>query len=87
MVIDVDAIPCPAGVSLARWLGSFPSFGFLLAVAPEHCGEVIAAFCARDIAAAEIGEVRAGSSVMLARGGETAVVWDYGARELLGLGK
>jgi AIR synthase-related protein len=87
MVIDVDAIPCPAGVGLARWLGSFPSFGFLLAVAPEDCDEVIGLFGARDIAAAEIGAVQAGSFVMLARGGETAMVWDYGERELLGLGK
>ena len=34
--IDLDAIPRPDGVALARWLTAFPSFGFLLSVSPDQ---------------------------------------------------
>lgn len=87
MIIDVDAIPSPPGIALERWLGSFPSFGFLLSAAPENAGAIIAAFAARDIAAAQIGIVQAGSRVLLKRGHETALVWDFAERKLLGCGK
>ena len=55
-VIDIDAVPCPADADPARWLcETFPSFGFLLAVAPADVEVVIKRFAARDIACAAIG--------------------------------
>jgi AIR synthase-related protein len=53
--IDVSAVPRPEGVPLSRWLQSFPSFGFLLAVPSAHVTEVLRRFDSRDIACAEIG--------------------------------
>ena len=84
MIIDVEAIPAPFGVVAERWLTSFPSFGFLLSLAAENVEAVIAAFAARDIAAADIGSVQTGSRVMLKRGHETATVWDFAEQDLLG---
>ena len=37
-VIDIDAVPSPPGIGQPRWLcDTFPSFGFLLAVARPAC--------------------------------------------------
>jgi selenophosphate synthetase-related protein len=82
--IDVDAVPAPPGVAPERWLSSFPSFGFLLSVAEQNCDAVLAAFAARNIAAADIGRMRTGSEVLLTRAGEQALVWDFARQKLLG---
>lgn len=62
-VIDIDAIPRPAGVPLERWLASFPSYGFVLSVADDRLDEVLARFSARGIAAAAICRADASSAV------------------------
>jgi len=75
-VVDVDAIPHPPGVPLARWLLSFPSFGFVLSVSPGHTREVLARFAARDIAAAVVGRVNESRRVTLRSGADEAELWD-----------
>jgi AIR synthase-related protein len=87
IVIDVDQVPRPPGVALERWLSSFPSFGFLLSVAPENVAAVTEHFSSRDIAAADIGEVRSGSRVLIEQGGETETIWNYSQQVLLGCGQ
>lgn len=84
--IDVAAIPLPAGVSLDRWLTTFPSFGYLLSVAPEKVDALLARFVARDITAAAIGIVRAGSAVAITNGRERTVVRDHKEAPLMQLG-
>jgi uncharacterized protein len=84
IVIDVDAVPRPAGVAVDRWLLTFPSFGYLLAVSPENVAAVISQFSERDIAAADIGSLRPGSTVSVARGAASEVIWDFAAKPLLG---
>ncbi|MEC5385780.1 sll0787 family AIR synthase-like protein [Uliginosibacterium sp. H3] len=76
-VIDFDAIPRPEGVDLQRWLTAFPSFGFVLSVRPENVGAVQELFAARNIACACVGDVKAGSQVVLQQGNETEVLWDF----------
>jgi len=83
-VIDLDALPAPAGATLERWLASFPSYGFLLAVSPERSAEVVQAVSARDLACAQIGRVDGSRSLRLARGGHEALLWDLGARGFTG---
>ncbi|WP_087001901.1 sll0787 family AIR synthase-like protein [Rhizobium sullae] len=85
--IDVSAIPLPAGVSLDRWLATFPSFGYLLAVAPEHVADVATRFTARGISAAVIGAVVAGAEVALVDGKSRAVVRNHAETPLLQLGR
>ncbi|MGI4777485.1 MAG: sll0787 family AIR synthase-like protein [Janthinobacterium lividum] len=75
-VIDLDAIPRPPGVPLVRWLSSFPSFGFVLSVAPDDVDAVCALFLERGLAAAPIGEVDDSLALVLTRGSERALLWD-----------
>jgi AIR synthase-related protein len=95
--IDVDAIPRPASVPLARWLDIFPSYGFLLSASDANLTEVLAAFAARGIPAASIGRFDA-SHVVSLRGHATedagtasahfeeAMVWDFAETPLIGCG-
>lgn len=76
--IDLDALPRPGGVPLLRWLSSFPSYGFVLSVAPSQVAPVLGRFAARDIACAVVGEVDATRQVRLQAGGDEALLWDFG---------
>ncbi|MBB4218441.1 hypothetical protein FHT79_005662 [Rhizobium sp. BK212] len=85
--IDVAAIPLPAGVALDRWLVTFPSFGYLLSLAPEHAADVVTRFTARGISASVIGAVVAGAEVALVDGETRAVVRNHAETPLLQLGR
>jgi AIR synthase-related protein len=85
--IDISAIPLPSGVSLERWLATFPSFGYLLSVNPANAEQVLARFAARAITAAVVGKVRTGSEVAITDGKTRALVRDYALTPLLQLGK
>jgi AIR synthase-related protein len=74
--IDLDAIPRPAGVSLPRWLSSFPSYGFLLSVRPEKLGGVLTRFAARNLACAVVGEVDDTRTLVLRQGAQRELLWD-----------
>jgi uncharacterized protein len=75
--IDLDAVPRPADVDFERWLTAFPSFGFVLSVRQAHVSDVLARFAARDIASAVIGRVDASREVVVTRGGEAALLWNF----------
>lgn len=75
--IDLDRLPMPAGVAIERWLTAFPSFGFVLTAPTGSAGEVLGRFQERGIAAEIVGEIEAGTTVEIARGAETATVWDF----------
>jgi uncharacterized protein len=83
--LDVEAIDPPPGVSLSRWLKSFPSFGFLLATEPSRSDALISLFRERDLDASVIGKVNAGSEVALVAGAHRAVIRDWRRDRLLGL--
>ncbi len=84
--IDPSRVPRPAAAPLPRWLQSFPSFGYLLAVPSARVAEVVAAFAARDIAAADIGAFTATRRVDLIAGATRAPVWDCAESVLTGCG-
>lgn len=65
LTITLDAIPAPPDVEAAHWLGAFPSYGYLLAVAPAQAEAVLERFRARGLAAADIGGFTPGSRVRL----------------------
>ncbi len=83
--LDIEAILPPPGVSLSRWLKTFPSFGFLLATERARAASLLSIFHERDLHAAVIGEVRTGSEVALVAGARRAVVRDWRQEPLLGL--
>ncbi|NBE06131.1 sll0787 family AIR synthase-like protein [Paragemmobacter ruber] len=83
--IDLAAVPMPPGTDPARWLRAFPSFGFLLSVAPDRAAEVCARFAARDLAAAIIGHATGTPAIDLRQGTDRARFWDWQAQPYLGL--
>ncbi len=64
----LDQLPQPHGVDLLRWLAAFPSFGFLLSVAPENSVRTAQHFTARGIACAPVGRITASPSLVLGYG-------------------
>jgi selenophosphate synthetase-related protein len=75
--VALQRLPLPAGVpgwevpgaaaeaARLRWLSAFPSYGFVLSVRPALAREVAARFHARGLACAEVGEVEAGTRLVL----------------------
>ncbi len=84
LTIDLAAIPRPDGAPLERWLQTFPSFGYILAVKPADVGAVIARFTERGIAAAGIGTITPDHAVRVTLGKDTETVWDFTRQSLLG---
>ncbi|MDQ8021837.1 MAG: sll0787 family AIR synthase-like protein [Moraxellaceae bacterium] len=82
--IALDALPIPDDVPMARWLTAFPSFGYVLSVRPQNVAAVQALFAARDIACAAIGDVQAGSRVVLTQGDEECLLWDFAVDSFIG---
>jgi uncharacterized protein len=83
-IIDVTAIPRPDGVVPERWLQTFPSYGYILAVAPLHVAAVLSRFAARGIAASEIGNITPDGRVAVTDGCVTEIVWDFAREPLIG---
>jgi uncharacterized protein len=83
-VIDVTSVPRPPGVPLERWLLTFPSYGFLMAVKPRNASALLARFGDRGIAAADIGEFTADHRVAISDGAAIETMWDFAREPLLG---
>jgi selenophosphate synthetase-related protein len=82
--IDLDRIVPPQGVELIPWLLAFMSYGFLLAVDPTHM-DALTSICRRQrLDVTDIGSFREEGRVLLARGGEHAVLWDFKQRSFVG---
>jgi AIR synthase-related protein len=82
-VVDIEAIPRPAGVPLRRWLQSFPSFGFVFSVRPRNVDAVHAHFEGNGIACASVGEVTGDTRVWLRDGDGRALLWDVGSEPFI----
>lgn len=82
--IDVTRVPKPEGVALDRWLLTFPSYGYLLAVRPAHVPAVLARFNDRGIASAEIGEFTADRRIGITDGAAVEMIWDLAREPLMG---
>ncbi|PAU80517.1 hypothetical protein CK501_08750 [Halovibrio salipaludis] len=81
----IDDIPMPESTDPIRWLvHTFPSYGFLLAVAPEHEEAVIERFAERDIACARIGTCDATRTVRLRNNEGERGIWDFHQTPLTG---
>lgn len=86
--IDLAQVPRPADVALETWLiSTFPSYGFVLAVAPAHAPRVQARFAARGIDCAVIGRCNDTRRLRL-RGADGAEsdAWDFNVAALTGCG-
>ncbi|MBD3883656.1 sll0787 family AIR synthase-like protein [Phormidium tenue FACHB-886] len=83
-VLDIDAVPCPASLSLEQWLVSFPSYGFLLSVRPGNVSAVQSYFRQRGLVCAVVGEVQPTQTLVLQSPEESIVFWDLEHQPLTG---
>jgi uncharacterized protein len=84
--LDLDRLPRPDGVDMARWLLTFPSYGFVLTTPPDRSGRVIALFRERGIACEHAGKVDGSHQLRLASGGREALLWDLARQPFTGFG-
>ncbi len=82
--IDLESIKSPNG-ELEKWLGAFPSYGFLLAARPDKSESITSVFHSREIDARVIGQVVEGTSLHLFCKGERHLVWNHSTEPYLGL--
>jgi selenophosphate synthetase-related protein len=84
--VDLEAIPRPVAAEdrFLDWLLAFPSYGFVLAVRPEHVAAVQATFKAQDITCAVIGEVIANRQIILRKKGRKAELWNLAEEPFIG---
>lgn len=78
--IDLSEVPCPHDTDMERWLVSFPSYGYLLAVSPENLDEALSHFVASKITCKAIGQFRKEKGISLKIGDEEAAL-DFGDAE------
>ncbi|MBD2023425.1 sll0787 family AIR synthase-like protein [Leptolyngbya sp. FACHB-711] len=83
-VLNLDAIPCPAGVSLDQWLTAFPSYGFLLSIDSDHVATVQAMFRDRQLICEPIGEVNCTSELVLRLQQDSICFWNLQKQSLTG---
>jgi uncharacterized protein len=84
-VIDLDALPRPAGVDLASWLVCFPAYAFLLCAPAERTDVCAARFTARGLICVRIATLDGSGLVRLRRGTELATVLDLTREPVTGL--
>ena len=77
--LEIEQIPRPRDVPVERWLLTFPSFGFLIAVPPDRVADAIEPFRRRGLACRRCGRLDDSRVLRLAVSAETAQVWDLGA--------
>jgi AIR synthase-related protein len=80
--IELARIPRPPGIAWAHWLSAFPSYGFVLSVAPEDAKRVIAAFEARGLACARVGQIDQSHELALCDGVDTITFWNLSRESL-----
>lgn len=85
--LDLDLLPRPPRVPVERWLMTFPSFGFLLAVPPERAVDAAEPFARRGLACTECGRLDDSGVLRLVAAGNEASVWDLGREPFTGLGR
>ncbi len=83
--IDLAALPRPEGLALQDWLLSFMSYGFVLAVEPRNCSQVLGLFSQRGLSAAAIGEVTAEPVVRLRDWAASETLFDFTREAITGI--
>lgn len=82
--VDLERVPRPEGVDFPQWLKAYQGCGFVLTAPAEHADEVIALFREVGVTAAVVGQVEESRRLVLRRGGETAVLFDFASDKITG---
>lgn len=70
-ILDLERLPCPMDTEIDRWLVSCPSFGYLLAIAPEDLESTLMHFTATKVTCREIGVFRGDPGITITADGES----------------
>lgn len=84
-VVDLAAIPLPSGIDLLDWLVCFQSFGFILAVRPDHSPPVLKAFQDKGLTARIVGRVTPEVQVILEDAGGRQTLFDFEKDSITGI--
>jgi uncharacterized protein len=84
--LELERIPRPEGVSIERWLATFPSFGYLLVAPPGAAGDATEPFNRRGLACAPCGRLDDSGVLRLAAAGDSTALWDLNVEPLTHLG-
>lgn len=84
-LVQVPAIPRPAGIAFPDWLVCFQSFSFILAVPPVHSDSVLSLFRSRNITAEIVGRVTKEPLVVLQEQGDEQVLFDFRREKITGI--
>ena len=69
VAVDIETLPIPKDTEWAKWLTSFPSYGYLLAIAPAGLSGASGLFAHTEITFATIGRFVDGSTINLKANG------------------
>ncbi len=69
-LLELDRVPCPAGVEMEEWLQAFPSYGFLLTVTRSKVKGVEELLRMQGLEAAACGEIREGAHLAFSMRGK-----------------
>lgn len=83
--IFIDKISTPPGVSLDKWLLTFPSYGFVLSLRPKNTLKVREIFNKHGLLCENIGKVTADQKVYFNDNGERELFWDLKIRSYIGI--
>lgn len=79
--LRLEDLPRPHDVDMRKWLLSFPSYGFLLAVRPEATKSVCSVFIDAGVASACVGDLDDSGALTLQADGDSEVFWVCADRE------
>jgi uncharacterized protein len=85
VLVELDRLPRPPGVSLAAWAVAFPSFAFLLCAPPSEVAACRDAFTARGLACEQIGRLDASGEIRAALGRQEKLLIDLHREPVTGL--
>lgn len=75
--INIDPIPRPQDVDLAQWLKSYQGCGYVITCDPTHSKEIIDMYTSVGVTAAVIGKVTEERKLIVRKGDESAVMFDF----------
>lgn len=83
--VDLEALPAPAGVPLARWCNCFPCYGFLLTCDPGRTDACVGSFTDRGLSAARVGVIDTTGHITVQAGDRSRTVVDLSKTQVTGL--
>ena len=75
-ILNLDKLIYPSHIDLETWLLCFPSYGFLLSIAPDNLSAVQNEFSKHKISCNVVGQITTGSQLILKSEKQSYIFWD-----------